>query len=155
MPYQPYHVRGWKWKWECGAVCARAYDDLISTRGTLLSTQVIRSSSSPGWTSTRQMSQWVGCLWQGTQLLGRKGLSLSLLIAVFLLGIGDVVNTSAVRQSEGQGEGWEIKDSYNFPKGAIGLTLWPLCKQTFLWEFFPAEIFRLAFAELCTVLNYF
>ena len=41
----------------------------------------------------------------GAQLLERKVLSLSALAAMFLLGIEDNMNTSAVRQGEGQGEG--------------------------------------------------
>ena len=41
----------------------------------------------------------------GAQLLERKALSLSALTAMLLLGIEDNMNISAVRQSEGQGEG--------------------------------------------------
>ena len=48
-----------------------------------------------------------------------KVLSLSALTAMFLLCIEGNMNTSAVRQSEGQGEGWELKRLITFLMGPL------------------------------------
>lgn len=63
------------------------------------------------------LMSWVSL--PGAQLLERKVLSLSALTAMFLLGIEDNMNTSAVRQSEGQGEGWELKWLITFLMGPL------------------------------------
>lgn len=63
------------------------------------------------------LMSWVSL--PGAQLLERKVLSLSALTAMFLLGIEDNMNTSAVRQSEGQGEGWERKRLVTFLMGPL------------------------------------
>lgn len=110
VPYQPNHIRGWKWKWECGEVCAQSRDDFISTRGTFLLPASQLLIQQPWWNLHTTMSLWVGCFWLGVKLLRRKQLSLSLPMAGFFLGLGDTMDTSAVRQGEGQGEGWELKD---------------------------------------------
>lgn len=63
------------------------------------------------------LMSWVSLT--GAQLLERKALSLSALTAMLLLGIEDNTNISAVRQSEGRGEGWELKRLITFLMGPL------------------------------------
>ena len=153
VPHQPNPVRGWKW--ECGQVCALHSRDFVPTKGTFPSPStsfthsaaLVRSGtrcmSQCSGVSDEQHSKWEESgwvcphwLWCSSWARRHRGHAKQ----------GDKVKGGV------KSENWKTP---NFSNGVFDLTLWPFCHKPSLWEFFPTEILRLAFAELCTGLNYF
>lgn len=110
VPYQPNHIRGWKWKWECGEVCAQSRDDFVSTRGTFLLPASQLLIQQPWWDlhTTNVPVSWVSLT--RSEAAEKEAAEPVTANGRVLPGLRDTMDTSAARQGEGQGEGWELKD---------------------------------------------